>query len=111
MCAVGGWLRDLTRECIESNPGPVHCRGKRNDNSACDCSVKQARLLDKNDPIQQVMKDGKCECGHIVTQHDDVEVPSATSQHHTSVMQCIQEVTFSPLTLCLCMCTCVFDCA
>lgn len=71
--SAGGWVRALTREGVEANPGPVSCRGTRADGSPCDCSHKKSDLRAGRPPSAAV--DGEvCTCGHKVYQHDDPEV-------------------------------------
>jgi len=68
---MSGWLRDLTREGVEANPGPVHCRGKKSDGAPCNCPIKFSSVL--TDPEYDIVN-RKCGCGHARTDHDDAEV-------------------------------------
>ena len=69
-----GWLRDLTRDGIEPNPGPVYCRGKNADGSGCNCSLKR----DEVETDDYYLKNGKCDCEHKRTEHDNSEVSAGS---------------------------------
>ena len=68
---TGGWLRELTRECVEANPGPVHaddckCMASRQELLATDKPTGSGKLSLLDDcPVPQ--------CGHLVAQHGDAQ--------------------------------------
>lgn len=94
--AVGVWLRDLTRECVEPNPGP--CQG--DIGAPCCCGMNQCDLVRPKDRTNAhgvagvgLPFDGKCFCGHQVWRHDDQQTNAGktinmrpTRAHHDDAL-------------------------
>ena len=63
---TGGWLRELTRECVEANPGPVYCAEPE---EKCQCKVSYDQLM-KDQPPQHAKE--KCpSCDHLIRNHNE----------------------------------------
>jgi len=88
---LGGWVRDLTCEGVESNPGPcVHEEGSASAPHRCRCQLTKEELRELGVPLL-----GKCPsptdggCGHAFNLHTSaatLQQPTAHGQSHACFM-------------------------
>jgi hypothetical protein len=74
---LSGWLRDLTHEGVESNPGPVCCQ-----HDGCRCTNSKSSLR-KGQGLQAAAAANvpNCECGHPIFVHEDPPAASGAGQY------------------------------
>jgi len=77
--SAGGWLRDLTAEGVEPNPGPCRARvGGASSDAPCECTLTMQALTGPGG----VGVAGACPtpgCGHSPGQHSDSSAPSSAA--------------------------------
>ena len=66
-----GWLRHLTRECVEANPGPVYCVEKK-----CEYNTPYETLTKESD-LHSHKSDPCPPCTHAIRYHKE-ESPTAS---------------------------------
>ena len=99
---TGGWLRELTRECVEANPGPTH-----DDECKCTLSREELRSTDKADGSGKFGILDMCPmplCGHLIGQHAERQVDQGqvcTHNTDTFIRGCISSLLFLVLSLSL----------
>ena len=69
---VNGCLRDLTRECVEANPGPVYCTEEK-----CQCKASYEELM-KNAQLEHA-KDKCPSCDHLIRNHSEAAAASSAT--------------------------------
>ncbi len=79
---MAGWLRDLTAEGVEANPGPALCQ-----HAGCDCAMSRKELTEsKENDGYDLQLNGSCPgCTHLVSAHQKealvaAAAPSAAGQ-------------------------------